>query len=123
MVVVALSYALCVRPGSAAGMACASGILQGCLSGASMTVFTLGRTVVAFFFGFLERVEISVALPLGAALVALGTGMDGLVTMLIAPPSDLGSYARATIGSAVYNGALAFPIYWLVRRVFRNKDD
>ena len=123
MLVLAFSFSLSVRPGSAAAMACATGVIQGCLSGASMMAFTLARTVIAFFFGFLERIEVSVSLPLGAAFVALGTASDGLLTTLIAPPSDLGAYARATIASAVYNGVLAFPVYWLVRRLFRNKDD
>lgn len=104
-------------------MACATGVLQGGLSGASLTAFTLGRTVVSFFFGFLERVEINVNLPLGAGLVALATGLDGALTALISPPSDLGGFVRATIGSALYNGVLALPVYGLVRRLFRSKDD
>ncbi|MBX3112455.1 MAG: hypothetical protein KF857_10640 [Fimbriimonadaceae bacterium] len=123
LLVLALSYGLSVRPGRAAVVACVSGVLTGGLSGASMAAFTVGRTLVCFFLGFLERVEIKVALPLGAALVAVGTCVDAGFTMLISPPSDIGGFMRATIGSAVYNGVLAFPIYGLVRRMFRNKDD
>lgn len=123
LLVLALSFGLSVRPGSAAVVACATGILTGGLSGASMAAFTVGRTIVCFFFGFLERVEINVSLPLGAALVAVGTCLDAGFTMLISPPADLGGFVRATIGSAVYNGVLAFPVYGLVRRMFRNKDD
>ena len=123
LLVLALSFGLSCRPGFAAVVACLSGIITGGLSGASMTAFAVGRTVVCFFFGFLERVEINVALPLGAALVALGTCVDGMLTMLISPPSDIGGFVRATIGTAVYNGVLAFPVYGLVRRLFRDKDD
>ncbi|MES1227514.1 MAG: hypothetical protein ABUL72_02525, partial [Armatimonadota bacterium] len=52
-----------------------------------------------------------------------GTLLTQFVVFFAAPPADRLGFVRATIGTALYNGVLAYPVYALIRRLSGPKDD
>lgn len=111
------SFGLISRPAAGAVMGFLSGLLYGGLAGVSMSHYILSLTLVGYLFGIGSSWE-----PSGrsaAILVALGTIVFRLVLMFTSPQSEIGSLIQATIFSALYNGVLAWPVYALLRRMFR----
>lgn len=117
--IVVLGFALISRPAAGAGLGFFSGVLTGALSGATLAHYALSRTVAGFALGMRSQGERSVVS--GAIWVAAGSFLAKLVLFLIAPPTAVGPALLATILSAVYNGVVAFPVFALIRRLFRPK--
>ncbi len=118
-IIVFLSFALLSRPAAGAGLGFLSGLLTGGLSGATLAHYAISRTLAGFALGMRSESELSVLS--GALWVAAGSFLAKLVLFLIAPPTAVGPALLATILSAVYNGVVAFPVFALVRRLFRPK--
>lgn len=114
--------AMLSRPSAAlwAGFFC--GIAHGAVAGANLAHYVVSRAVAALGLSAtnLLGIELStVAAGVSAAAATLGAQ---LLLLFLAPPASIGSFLTATIGTAMYNGVLAMPLYALLRRLFRPKS-
>ncbi|MEZ5163854.1 MAG: hypothetical protein R2688_08925 [Fimbriimonadaceae bacterium] len=94
-------------------------MLIGGISGATLTHYILSRTVVGYALGMTSQMEPGIRAAAG--LVAAGTLVGQLILMFLAPPSGIGVFLKVTILEALLNGAIAIPIFALLRRVVRPK--
>ena len=121
LILVALCFALISRPAGGAICGFLSGVIAGGLTGATLTHFVVTRTVTGFGFSFLGQSGIEVTSRKAGLIVAVGTLVTQILFMLVAPPSGIGLFLRATLVTAMYNGVLAIPLYGLLHRLFRPK--
>ncbi|MGV3618674.1 MAG: hypothetical protein ACO1SV_25405 [Fimbriimonas sp.] len=104
------------RSGAVIGFA--GGILQGALAGANLAAYAVSRAVAGFVAGWFNSLEFEAGAVVASVVVFAITLLAQLLLMFVAPPAQIGGFLLATIGSAVYNGVLAMPLYALLRRVF-----
>jgi rod shape-determining protein MreD len=108
---------LFARPNAGAVIGFLDGWLHGALSGVHLWQHVLVRTLAGYAlariveFG-VERSWLSAALA-GIAVV-LSTR---LAFMFLAPPSQIGPFLGDTLGTAVYNGVIAIPLYAVLNRI------
>ena len=119
LLVVAFCSSILMRPGAAAGLGFLAGLLQGAMAGANLAQYVVSRVLTCFFIGYESRLEFGVKVEFAALTVAIGTIVSGVLLTILAPPPEIWSSMRATIGTAIYNGVLAVPTYLLVRRTFK----
>lgn len=103
--------------GSGGAFGFALGIIQGAIVGANLTHYVISRTLAGFMLGWFNDLRF---VPNGAivAIVAfIATIFAQVVLMFLAPPPSIGGFLGATIGSAVYNGVLVWPVYALLKRI------
>lgn len=81
-----------------------------------MAHYIVSRTVAAFALASASRSGLSVGILVAGLLCAGMTVVAQLLLLFLAPPRDMLSFIGATIGTAVYNGVLAMPMYSLLRR-------
>lgn len=93
-----------------------AGLIQGALSGANMAHYIVSRSVSAFAMATVSRSGLQIGLLLAGVLCAGMTVLAQFLLLFLAPPRDILSFIGATIGTAVYNGVLAMPLYALLRR-------
>ena len=121
LLVVALTSSILMRPGTSAGFGFLAGLLQGAMAGANLAHYVISRVITCFFIGYESKLEIGVRVEFAALTVMVGTVVSGVLLTILAPPSEIWPFLRATIGSAIYNGVLAVPTYLLVRRLFKHQ--
>lgn len=108
---------LMTRPASAAWVGLVAGIMHAGIAGANLTHYAASRAIAAFGIS-LGRDTTFEAGPVFAAIAAvLGTLLAEGIFLLFAPPPNIGSFAQATIGTAIYNGVLAMPLFAVLRRL------
>lgn len=93
------------------------GLLQGALAGTHMAAYAISRAISGFVAGWFTTLEFESGVFVAFLVVAVSTVVAQLLLMFMAPPSQISAFILATIGSAVYNGVLAIPLYALLRRV------
>lgn len=103
------------RTGSVVGFA--GGVLQGALAGANLAAYAITRTIGGFLVGWFSSMDFESSPVVAAVVVAVLTVVAQVLLMFIAPTGEIGAFLLATIGSAVYNGVLAMPLYAILRRV------
>lgn len=121
LLLVGFCFALISRPGGGALAAFVSGVIMGGLTGATLTHFVLTRTLVGFGLSFLARSSIEINSRSAGLAVGVACLISQFLFMLVAPPSEIGIFLRATLITAMYNGVLAMPLYGLLCRFFRPK--
>ncbi len=121
LILVAFCFALISRPGGGAICGFLSGLIAGGLTGATLTHFVLTRTVTAFGLSYAAQSGIELTSRKAGLLVGIATLASQILFMLVAPPSGIGLFLRATLVTAMYNGVLAIPLYALLCRLFRPK--
>ncbi len=93
-----------------------AGLIQGAISGANLTHYIVSRCIAAFATASVARSGLQIGNVL-AGLICAGTTMIAqLLLLFLAPTSDIMGTIGATIGTAVYNGVLAIPVYAILRR-------
>lgn len=93
------------------------GLLEGALAGTHMGAYTISRSIAGFVAGWFTSLEFESGLMVAVIVVAASTAVAQLLLMFIAPPGQIPAFLLATMGSAVYNGVLAIPLYAFLRRV------
>lgn len=94
-----------------------SGLLYGAMVNLNLAALIASRSVAGFLTGWFNALEMKPNAPV-AAVTAFGVTMVARLTLvLLAPPTSLWPFLKATIGSSVYNGVLAIPMYLLVYRL------
>jgi len=94
----------------------AAGLIQGALSGANLTHYVVSRTIAAYAVARLGKTDLQFSVPLAGLASAGMTLFAHLLLMFTAPPQIIPSFIGDTIGTAVYNGVIAMPVYAFLRR-------
>lgn len=94
-----------------------AGVFQGGIAGANLAHYAISRTLASWGLALFRGLELDIGLGMAAVATALATLFSQLVLMLLAPPPALPPFLAATIGTAVYNGVIAMPIYALLRKL------
>lgn len=102
---------LLVEPPVALVMGFAAGLIQGAVVGQSMWQFVVTRMAAAWLCSFLAENRLQRNIGSAAIMAVICTIICNLVFMIIALQSNIGSYLKATIITAVYNGVLALLAY------------
>lgn len=91
------------------------GLIHGSLAGANVTHYVISRTVSGFLASWLQNTRIEPNFVVAFVTGFLTTLFAQILLMFLAPPRDLLAYLGATIGSAVYNGLLVLPVYFVLK--------
>ncbi|AIE85648.1 rod shape-determining protein MreD [Fimbriimonas ginsengisoli] len=94
-----------------------AGIVQGALAGANLGAYAVSRILAGFLTGWFNMLEFESNPAVAFFAVAAATILGQLLLMFAAPPSQIISFLLATIGSAIYNGVLAMPLFVLLKKV------
>lgn len=97
-----------------------SGLLIGALSGATMTIYLLSRTITGFALA--TAAPMNPTMRTGPLLVAAASLVAGLMVFFMAPRPDIAQTLGATILSAAYNGVIAVPLYAMARKIIPRED-
>lgn len=118
-----LVLALFAKPSQAAWAGLASGLLYGWVTAVSLTLQAIGRAIVGFACAAIREVGFEIDLRWAFGMVAIGSVLVNTFVFFLAPPSDKISFVTATIGTGLYNGVLAIPLYATLRRLSGPEDD
>jgi rod shape-determining protein MreD len=92
-----------------------AGLLNGALAGANLASYAISRTFSGFLVGWFNSFELESNIMVAFATTFVATLAANLVFMFITGPSGLVAYLLGTVGTALYNGLIAVPIYLLLR--------
>lgn len=123
LLIIVVLVGLRTRPGWAAVVGFAAGLLQGGPAGANLTAYCLSRTVVAFACSFVSRTGLSLNPFSVGALCAGATIFAQLSLLFLAPPPDIGRFLGATMGTAIYNGVIAGLMEAILRKTLEKPVD
>lgn len=102
------------REGTVAGFL--AGLVRGVLAGANLAAYATSRTLLGFALGWVRFAGL-VPNALVAGLGAFtGTVATGLIVMLVSHRGPVLPFLAGTLFSAMIDGALAMPLYALLRR-------
>jgi len=113
------NFALILPRGAAALVGFACGFATGAIAGANLTHYIVSRTFAGFCLSWSKAIGIQLNLLFVGLATALTTIFAGILWMFLAAPHGLASFIGDTIGSALYNGVLAVPVYVLLRKILR----
>lgn len=94
-----------------------TGLAAGANFGANMTQFIFSRTVTGFLDAWFRLFGVDANLFVASINAIFVTVVAQLLQMFFAPPQGIVAFLGATIGSAMYNGVLAVPVYALLRKI------
>ena len=101
--------------GSALGFI--SGLLYGAMVTVNMAGYVISRTLAGFLTGWFNALEMKPNASVAAITAVVVTLIARITLVLLTPPPSLWTFLKATIGSSLYNGVLAIPMYLLVYRL------
>jgi len=93
------------------------GAIHGAIAGGHTAAYTITRTVIGFIVGWFTGMEFEGNVAVAFIVTAAATIVTQLTFLLLTPRGAILSFLLATIGSAMYNGVLAIPLYALLKRV------
>jgi rod shape-determining protein MreD len=103
------------RSGSILGFL--AGVIHGAIAGGHMAAYTITRTVIGFLAGWFNGLEFEGNIAVAFIVTAAATLCTQFTFLLLAPRGAILPFLLATIGSAMYNGVLAIPLYALLKKV------
>lgn len=110
-------FALRFERAPAAAYGFFSGLFAGALATANLGHYVASRTICGFLMSWSKQLRYE----LGGVSVAVAGFISTLVAeglwMFFAAPHDVVGFLTDTIRSALYNGLLAVPVYFLLRRI------
>jgi rod shape-determining protein MreD len=93
------------------------GALHGALAGANLAGYAVSRTLAAFVTASAVGLGLQPS-PWTAAIVSVvATVFAQTVFLFLCPPGSIPRFLGDTMGTAMYNGVLAVPVYALLRKV------
>ena len=107
---------------TAAGLGFTAGLIEGAVAGAHLAPYAISRAVAGFVTAWSRVMGLEVNKLVVALTAFLATIIAGLLWMFSAAPANLGAFLGDTIGSAMYNGVLAIPVYMLLERVLNPRS-
>lgn len=114
---VAICTALTSRRAKAAGIGFAGGLIEGALAGANTSAYAISRTLSAFCASWSKALGFELSILAAGVVTFFATILAELTWMFIGLRSGIGGFVAATIGTALYNGVLAMPLFALLRRL------
>jgi rod shape-determining protein MreD len=93
-----------------------AGLVHGSMAGMNMAAYISSRTIAAFCASWTKDLRYEVSLPAVAVVAAFTTVLAEILWLFITARPGIGEFLGATIGTAVYNGVLAIPMYALLKR-------
>ncbi len=93
------------------------GAIRGAIAGGHMAAYCVTETVVGYLVGWFAGMEFEGNMVVAFVVTALATVSTQITFLLLTPRGAILPYLAATIGSAMYNGVLAMPLYALLKRV------
>jgi rod shape-determining protein MreD len=93
------------------------GLIEGGLAGANLTQYVISRSLAGFLTGWLTAWEFEATVIVAFFAVVACTLEAQLLLLFLAPPTRIFAFLLATIGSAIYNGVLAMPLFALLKRI------
>lgn len=109
------------RSGTIAGFV--AGVLRGVFAGANMAVYAISRTILGFVLGWIRFAGLIPNVPVVGFSAFLGTILAQGMVMIPAHRGPLLPFLGGTLLSAAINGALAMPLYALLRRLIDPSND
>ena len=103
------------RIGTLLGFVC--GFVQGATAGANLGGYIVSRVIGGFTVSWSKQIGFQPNVVVIAITAGAATLFCQLVFMFLAPPPGVLSFLGDTIGSALYNGVLAVPVYLLLKRI------
>lgn len=94
-----------------------SGFLYGAMVTTNMAGYVISRTLAGFMTGWFNALEMKPNAVVASVTAIAVTLLARLTLVLLTPPPSLWPFLKATIGSSIYNGILAIPMYLLVYRL------
>ncbi len=82
----------------------------------------VSRTIVCFLIGWLEARIVRDSAVLAPLFGVLATVLCAMLFFAFDPQKDVSHWTVVMVGSAVYNGLAALPLFWLIRRL-AGRDD
>lgn len=117
MLVVVVTFALFSDRRTGAFIGFGAGLIQGAVAGGHLATYTVTRTILGFLVGWLTGLEFEGNVAVAFVVTALSTCVAQIAFLLMSPRGAILPFLLATIGSAMYNGVLAMPLYALLKRV------
>ena len=109
------------RAGTAAGFA--AGLLQGVLAGANLAAYAISRTLLGFGLGWVRFAGLVPNAVVAGLAAAVGTLLAQSMLMFAAHRGPVIPFLAGTLGAAMIDGALAMPLYALLRRLIEPEHD
>ena len=100
-----------------AGVGLMAGAIHGAIAGGHMAAYAITRTLVGFAIGWFASLEFEANTSVAFVMTAMATLATQLTFFLMNPRGGILASLLATIGSAMYNGVLAIPLYALLNKV------
>ena len=94
-----------------------AGLVHGGLAGVSIAAYISSRSLAGFCASWSKDLRYEMNAPAVIVATMVMTLIGELSWLLISPQPGIGAFLGATIGTAVYNGVLAAPLYALLKRV------
>jgi len=94
-----------------------AGLIHGAIAGGHMAAYVVTRTMIGFGVGWFNAMEFEGNVAVAFIVTAASTLATQLTFLLMNPRGSILQAVLATIGSAMYNGVLAIPLYALLRKV------
>ncbi len=94
-----------------------AGAIQGAVAGGHVSSYVITRTILGFLVGWLTGLEFEGNIVVAFVVTAASTCITQFAFLLLSPRGGILPFLLATIGSAMYNGVLAMPLYALLKKV------
>lgn len=101
----------------AAGIGFLGGLLQGAMVGGNLAAYVVSRSLTGFASGWIGSAELNKSVYVAPMIVAVATIAAQVVLLFIAPTHAIGTFLLATIGTSIYNGVVAVPVFAFLRRL------
>jgi rod shape-determining protein MreD len=105
-----------------AALGFAGGVLQGAIAGGHLAASAISKAVAGFMGSWSRKIELERNFIVVFVTTFVVSLIAGLVWMFVAAPKGIAVYLGDTIGSAMYNGVLAIPVYMLLERVLNTRS-
>lgn len=100
-----------------------AGLIRGVLAGTNLAVYAISRTVLGFVLGWIRFAGLIPNAPVAGIAAFIGTLMAQGLVMIQAHQGPIVPFLAGTLVSAGINGALAMPLYALLRRLIDPSND
>lgn len=99
------------------------GTIHGALPTANLAHYATSRAITGFVGAWMGSTTKTPSLGFVVLHAILGTAIGQVLLMFLAPPDQIDRFLLVTIGTAVYNGVIALPVFLLLRRILRRDSD
>lgn len=100
-----------------------AGLLRGVLAGTNLAAYTISRTILGFVLGWVRFAGLIPNALVAGLAAAIGTLFAQGLVMIPSHHGPVLPFLAGTLFSAMIDGALAMPLYALLRRLIEPAND